>query len=216
MATATVPARPSVPAVPARPSAPAARPNASALPTAPVVPTVSAPGATVPAPPAQPVAQTVAPVATVAPTNATPAATPEKKKRGRVAKQTELYYGTIAYDEAGAPLYDVKDGAQVLRRVKLTSVPTDFNSDKHTKLESDDFEKLGDYYRHLAALAQKRVDGYLADAKLADEGKNTSKQVGKLAKVQSQMSALLETLKATLSPEDFAATCTRLGVDVPA
>lgn len=207
-------ARPPVP--PARPVA--ARPPASAV----------APGATVPTPPvaATVVAATVIPAATVAPTGAEVPTVPVKAKPGRkpgstVAKKDLAgYHGTFVYDAEGNAACDVIDGVVTPRRQQLGTMPVigtaegNFDPEKNEALKVRDFKKSGDFFRHRAELMTRKADGYLAEAKLADEGKSSrAGTTSKLVKVQSQMANLLGNLQKSLPPADFLQMLRDNGVD---
>ena len=192
---ATIAPRPPMPRPPV-PQAP--RPSASTI----------APGNTVPVAAAAVIASPVAPVAPVA--AAAPVEVPEKKKRGRKAGTMVAYYGLFVYDEAGNPQYDaLADGSTVARQQKLTTMPAlsgegAFDPSKNLPLKSKDFAKLGDYFRHRAALAQCRVDEALSEAAKADAGKTRTRKTGaSVAVIKDQMAALLAQLRVTLSPEQF-------------
>ena len=196
---ATIAPRPPMPRPPV-PQAP--RPLASTI----------APGNTVPVAAAAVIASPVAPVVPVAPVAAAAAAVevPEKKKRGRKAGTMVAYYGLFVYDEAGNPQYDaLADGSTVARQQKLTTMPAlsgegAFDPSKNLPLKSKDFAKLGDYFRHRAALAQCRVDEALSVAAKADAGKTRTRKTGaSVAVIKDQMAALLAQLRVTLSPEQF-------------
>lgn len=209
MANAAPPVRPPNAAPPVRP-----RPHVSAVAPGNTVPVAPLVVAFLPAASAETVAPTVPTEGTVAPV----VQVAVKKRRGRKAGMLAPYHGTFVYDANGNAVVDMVDGKPEPQRQKLATMPPltgegCYSRKTHEPLKESNFEKSGDFYRHLAQLAELRMNAYLADAKLADEGKAKITTTAKLAKMQTQIGSLLANLQKTMPVEAFRAFLIANGVD---
>jgi hypothetical protein len=215
-----VPPRPAVGGPPRPPVAGVAAPQVAASVTPPVAPVV---------PPVAPVVPPVAPVdpSAITPNSAAPGATSEattgapavagtrrRRKKGtggagRPAKSLETYYGVFGWKDDGnggmvAELVDDGNGGQTAKRVKLESIPTDFDANKHEKLRPADFADEANYWEFRAAQLVKESEACkVKAAKLRTLGNvQTRTAASKLMKVRQQMADLMAQLRAAGVPED--------------
>lgn len=196
------------PAAVVPPRAPVAqKPNPAVAAAAPVQPAAAAPAAVAADPvAAPPVADnTTAAAAPVA------AAAPAKKRgrkpgaqAGRVAKPE--FPGLYSFNEDGTPVM-VDDGAggQIHQRVKLSAVPTDYDSGKFAKLRPADFTGEDLYCEFMAANLLSLAAKWEKKAKkLRTLGQAADKKATlKFLKLRDQLAALRAQLLADGTPEDL-------------
>lgn len=198
-----------VPQQPANPVAPANAPIAA---TTPANPPVNQNVATTPT---QPVNAPVAPQGT-APSAPVAATKPEKKKRGRQARNLTAWWGLFQYSDQGEAIVD-KDGNPVKRQLSAPPAlyagtrdetekggkvkqadgseidDTGFNQLLNEPLVRKDFDKTSTFLRHKANLHTQQAGWLNAEAAEFDSGKRKSRQAG-TRQVDDMRNAMAEVL----------------------
>lgn len=204
MSRVATPARPVVPNRPVAPPIPTGRAN---IPPAVAASPVAAPRPT-PTPPVAASNNSAAPVAATP----TDAAAAQPKKRGRKAgaggkarkAQLPEYHGTYEYGADGNAT-QIQDGnnedgspRMVYKRVKLTTIPTDFDSAKHAKLKSSDFADEAMFLDFRATQLETTAKKFRGRAEQLRKIENVDdrKKVNRLEKMREQMAKLEESLKS--------------------